>query len=220
MILDPDAGHGPSGDERGIRGRHPPGWPHPYADEITDGRHGQPDRPQEGERAQGHACCPHGLHRPYRHPHRGEGLSALRASWAGVRPQGRWSTPRSASRTASGALVAMEESKAEFGKLKLDDLLSGHRRRRIERQAKTMVQVGDTAVYDTPACPAGEDRGHLPLPGRPDRLRRAADRPWSRLEHARPTTCTSSSPSRRRWDCGGPGPPPGPWTRTTASRWT
>ena len=96
--------------------------------------------------------------------------------------------------------VFAPEEKADFGKLKLDecflDIGAGD-----EAAAKQLVQVGDSAVYDTPAFRTGD---LVVSPYLDDRI-----------------SCAGLlSALERSWGCGGHGPPPGPSPRTTPWRWT
>lgn len=84
-------------------------------------------------------------------------------------------------------------------------------------EASTMVQVGDMSVFDTVPFVSG---GKLFSPYLDDRIACAICSPLWSASSAATTTCTSYSPSRRRWACGAPAPPPTASTPTTASPWT
>lgn len=70
----------------------------------------------------------------------------------GIAPQEMLYTPVRFRNGVRGVIV--KEEKADFGKLKLDECYVDIGAR-DERQAREMVQIGDTAVYDTPTFISG-----------------------------------------------------------------
>ena len=113
----------------------------------------------------------------------------------GVAPQEILYTPVRFQNGVRGVVV--KEEKASFSKLKLDECYLDIGAR-DEAQAREMVQIGDTAVYDTPTFVSG---GKVISPYLDNRIS------WS-------------FPLRRRWGCGAPKPLPMPLSPTTPWRWT
>lgn len=112
--------------------------------------------------------------------------------------------------------VFAPEEKADFGKLKLDecflDIGAGD-----EAAAKQLVQVGDSAVYDTPAFRTGD---LVVSPYLDDRISCAVL--LSALERIGecPNDLYLVFTAQEEVGLRGHGPPPGPSPRTTPWRWT
>lgn len=147
-----NAAHGPSGDEGEVR-ETITRLAAPYADEVTTDTLGNLIVQKKGSGPRVMLWRPHGLHRLYRHPHREGGLPPSGPGGRHRRPA-RLCTPRYALKTGCRGVFAKEE-KAELKGLKLDscyvDIGAAD-----QEAAKKLVQVGDTAVYDTPAIRNGD----------------------------------------------------------------
>lgn len=145
-----NAAHGPAGDEGGIRAviRE---FAAPFADEITEDTMGNLIVRKKGTGPKVmFAAHMDSIGFIVTHIEKGGFLRVGRLG--GVSPQEVAYTPVRFKNGVKGVLA--KEEKAEFGKLKLDECYIDIGAK-DEDEARKLVQVGDTAVYDTVAFCAG-----------------------------------------------------------------
>ena len=151
LIQTLNAAHGPSGDEGGIREKLAE-LARPLADEISTDAMGNliVRKLGSGPRVM---LCAHMDSIGFIVTHVEENGFLRVGRLGGISPKEAAYTPVRFAGGARGVIVP--EEKADFGKLKLDecflDIGAGD-----EAAAKQLVQVGDSAVYDTPAFRTGD----------------------------------------------------------------
>ena len=152
LIKTLNAAHGPSGDEHGIRDVIS-GLAAPFADEVTTDTMGNliVRKAGSGPKVM-FAAHMDSIGFIVTHIEK-EGFLRV-GKLGGVSPREAAYTPI---RFRSGLCGCfLPEEKADFGKLKLDECFVDIGAR-DEEQARALVQIGDTAVYDTPAFQAGDN---------------------------------------------------------------
>ena len=146
-----NAAHGPSGDEGGIRAVIEE-MAAPYADEVTTDTMGNLIVHKAGQGSKV-LFAAHMDSIGFIVTHIEEEGFLRVGKLGGISPKEAVYTPVRFKNGVRGCFVP--EEKAEFGKLKLDECYLDIGAKN-EAEAKKLVRVGDTAVYDTPVFQTGE----------------------------------------------------------------